>query len=71
MIMDWCEMSSCPTIHGLQGQDQRGWDGFMGAYSRGKKVVIESLVHRTGKRLGLDQDQARKRLELVLVAMGL
>ena len=52
MIMDWCEMSSHPTIHGLQGQDQRGWDGFTGAYS-GRKKVIEESWHG-GDATGID-----------------
>jgi len=42
MIMDWREMSSRPTVHGLHGQDHRGWDAFTGggAYSGGKKVAV-------------------------------
>ena len=52
MIMDWHKMSSHPMIHGLQGQDQRGWDGFMGAYSRSKKVIEESW--HGGDAMGID-----------------
>ena len=52
MIMDWRKMSSCPTIQGLQGQDQRGWDRFMGAYSGGKKVIEES--QHSGDAMGID-----------------
>ena len=47
MIMDWREMSSRPTIHGLHGKDQRGWEGFTGAYSGGEMVIV-------GSRLGED-----------------
>ena len=40
VIMDWREMSSRPTVHGLHGQDHRGWDAFRGAYSGGKKIGV-------------------------------
>lgn len=36
-------MSSRPTIHGLHGQNHRGWDAFTGAYSGGKKIGVGSL----------------------------
>jgi protein SYS1 len=42
--MDWREMSSRPTVHGLHGQDHRGWDAFTGAYSGGKKIGVGSLL---------------------------
>ena len=36
--MDWREMAGWPTVHGLQGDDRRGWGAFRGAYSGGRKV---------------------------------
>ena len=36
--MDWREMAGWPTVHGLQGDDRRGWSVFRGAYSGGQKV---------------------------------
>lgn len=41
--MDWREMGSRPTIHGLHGQDHRGWGTFTGAYSGGEKIGAGSL----------------------------
>lgn len=38
MVMDWREMAGWPTVHGLQGDDRRGWSMFRGAYSGGHKV---------------------------------
>ncbi|EJC99986.1 uncharacterized protein FOMMEDRAFT_112301 [Fomitiporia mediterranea MF3/22] len=38
MVMDWREMAGWPTVHGLQGDDRRGWSVFRGAYSGGQKV---------------------------------
>lgn len=36
--MDWREMAGWPTVHGLRGDDRRGWSVFRGAYSDGQKV---------------------------------
>ncbi|KAF8585400.1 hypothetical protein K439DRAFT_1632639 [Ramaria rubella] len=47
VIMDWREMSSRPTVHGLHGQDHRGWDAFAGAYSGGKKVGVGFVPGQT------------------------
>lgn len=38
MVMDWREMAGWPTVHGLLGDDRRGWSVFRGAYSGGRKV---------------------------------
>ena len=38
MVMDWREMAGWPTVHGLSGDDRRGWSAFRGAYSDGEKV---------------------------------
>lgn len=38
MVMDWREMAGRPTVHGLGGDDRRGWSVFRGAYSGGRKV---------------------------------
>ncbi|KAH8108654.1 hypothetical protein DFH11DRAFT_1632393 [Phellopilus nigrolimitatus] len=44
MVMDWREMAGWPTVHGLQGDDRRGWSVFRGAYSGGHKVGTGSWV---------------------------
>ena len=33
MVMDWREIAGYPTVHGLAGDDRRGWSVFRGAYS--------------------------------------
>ena len=38
MVMDWREMAGWPTVHGLRGDDRRGWSHFRGAYSGGRKI---------------------------------
>ena len=42
--MDWREMAGWPTVHGLQGDDRRGWSVFRGAYSGGQKVGTGTWV---------------------------
>lgn len=42
VVMDWREMCSRPTVHGLHGQNHRGWDALTGAYSGGKKIGVGS-----------------------------
>ncbi|KAL5513431.1 hypothetical protein ACEPAH_3830 [Sanghuangporus vaninii] len=44
MVMDWREMAGWPTVHGLQGDDRRGWSVFRGAYSGGQKVGTGTWV---------------------------
>ena len=36
--MDWREMAGWPTVHGLSGDDRRGWGMFRGAYSGGRRI---------------------------------
>ena len=38
MVMDWREIAGWPTVHGLKGDDRRGWTVFRGAYSGGHKI---------------------------------
>lgn len=38
MVMDWREMAGWPTVHGLAGDDRRGWSVFRGAYSGGRRI---------------------------------
>lgn len=38
MVMDWREMAGRPTVHGLRGDDRRGWSMFRGVYSGGRKL---------------------------------
>lgn len=44
MVMDWREMAGWSTVHGLQGDDRRGWSVFRGAYSGGQKVGTGTWV---------------------------
>ncbi|TDL26585.1 hypothetical protein BD410DRAFT_763829 [Rickenella mellea] len=38
MVMDWRELAGRPTVHGLRGDDRRGWSVFRGAYTGGRRV---------------------------------
>ncbi|KAF8515923.1 hypothetical protein JB92DRAFT_36514 [Gautieria morchelliformis] len=60
VIMDWREMSSRPTVHGLHGQDHRGWDAFTGAYSGGKKIGVGSLLGEATAGMGDGRVDSRR-----------
>lgn len=38
MMMDWREMVGRPTITGVKGDNNRGWNAFSGVWSGGERL---------------------------------